>query len=247
MFTKIFYEPIYNALVFLINIIPGGDVGLAIILLTIITKFILLPLHRKAIVSQIRLKQIEPKINEIKAKYKDKQEQAQKTFELYKQEKINPLSGCLPILIQLPIIFALYRVFLNGFDFTSLEHVYSFVKSPESVNINFLGIFDLGARNLFLAVLAGITQFFQIDLAVKRNPAPKNDGSMQANVSIMMNKQMKYFMPVFVAFISYQISGAIALYWSVNNIFTTIQEVIINKKMAKNKEKEVLEAEIINK
>jgi len=245
MFTKIFYEPIYNALVFLVDIIPGGDIGLAIILLTLIIKFILLPLHRKAIVSQIKLKQIEPKINEIKEKYTDKQEQAAKTFELYKQEKINPLSGCLPILIQLPIIFALYKVFLNGFDFSSLEHLYSFVKAPESVNINFLGLFDLGARNLFLAVLAGITQFFQIDLAVKRNPAVKNDGSMQANISGMMSKQMRFIMPVFVGFISYQISGAIALYWSVNNIFTTVQEIVINKKMAKKKE--TIEAEIINK
>jgi YidC/Oxa1 family membrane protein insertase len=245
MFNTIFYEPIYNALVFLVNIIPGGDIGLAIILLTIIIKFILLPLHRKAIVSQIKLKQLEPKINEIKAKYTDKQEQAAKTFELYKQEKINPLSGCLPILIQLPIIFALYKVFLNGFDFTSLENLYSFVKAPESVNKNFLGLFDLGARNLFLAVLAGVTQFFQIDLAVKRNPAVKDDGSMQANISNMMSKQMRFIMPVFVGFISYQISGAIALYWSVNNIFTTVQEVLINKKMAKKQN--VIEAEIINK
>jgi YidC/Oxa1 family membrane protein insertase len=243
MFTKIFYEPIYNALVFLIDIIPGGDVGLAIILLTLVVKFILLPLHRKAIVSQIKLREIQPKVDEIKEKYKDKQEQATKTFELYKQEKISPFSGCLPILIQLPIIFALYRVFLNGFDFSNLEHLYSFISSPDAVNINFLGVFDLSARNLFLAVLAGITQFFQIDLAVKRTPAPKNDGSIQSNVAGMMNKQMRFFMPVFVAFISYQISGAIALYWSVNNIFTTVQEIVINRKMAKKKE--VISAEVI--
>lgn len=245
MFNTIFYEPIYNALVYLINVIPGGDIGLAIILLTIIIKFILLPLHRKAIISQIKLKQLEPKINEIKAKYTDKQEQATKTFELYKQEKINPLSGCLPILIQLPIIFALYKVFLDGFDFASVENLYSFIKAPETINLNFLGFFDLGTRNLFLAVLAGITQFFQIDLAVKRNPAVKDDGSMQANISNMMSKQMRFIMPVFVGFISYQISGAIALYWSVNNIFTTVQEVLINKKMAKKQE--IIEAEIINK
>ncbi len=245
MFTKIFYEPIYNALVFLIDIIPGGDIGFAIILLTLIIKFILLPLHRKAIVSQIRLKELEPKINEIKEKYTDKQEQAAKTFELYKQEKISPLSGCLPILIQLPIIFALYKVFLNGFDFTSLENLYSFVSFPEVVNINFLGVFNLAEKSLFLALLAGITQYFQISLAVKRNPEVKKDGSMQANLSNMMNKQMKYFMPVFVAVISYQISGAIALYWSVNNIFTAVQEVVINNKMAKKRE--TITAEVISK
>lgn len=245
MFTKIFYEPIYNALIFLIDIIPGGDIGLAIILLTLVIKFILLPLHRKAIVSQIRLKELEPKINEIKEKYTDKQEQAAKTFELYKQEKISPLSGCLPILIQLPIIFALYRVFLNGFDFSTAENLYSFISLPEVANINFLGAFDLAEKSLFLALLAGITQYFQINLAVKRNPEVKNDGSMQSNITGMMNKQMKYFMPMFVAVISYQISGAIALYWAVNNIFTAVQEVVINNKMAKKKE--IITAEVINK
>lgn len=245
MFNTIFYEPIYNALIFILNVIPGGDVGLAIILLTIIIKFILLPLHRKAIVSQIKLKQLEPKINEIKEKYTDKQEQATKTFELYKQEKINPLSGCLPILIQLPIIFALYKVFLDGFSFENVDSIYKFINIPESVNNNFLGFFDLSARSIFLAVLAGITQFFQIDLAVKRNPVQKNDNSMQANIAGMMNKQMRFLMPILVGFISYQISGAIALYWSVNNIFTTIQEVIINKKMSKNKEEKILDAEIV--
>lgn len=241
MFKTIFYDPIYNALVFLIDKMPGGNVGLAIIVLTLVIKFILLPLHRKSIVSQIRLKQIEPEINAIKEKYTDKQEQAKKTFELYKEKKISPLSGCLPILIQLPIIIALYRVFLNGFDLTA-DSLYSFVSLPETVNVFFL-TFDLQAKSIFLALLAGITQFFQISMAVKRNPAVKNDGSMQATMSNTMNKQMKYVMPVFVAFISYQISAAIALYWAVNNIFTTIQEIVINNKMIK--EKSVVEAEII--
>lgn len=244
MFKTIFYEPIYNALVFLIDIIPGGNIGLAIILLTLIIKFILLPLHRKAIISQIKLKQLEPKINEIKEKYADKQEQAAKTFELYKQEKINPLSGCLPILIQLPIIIALYQVFLHGFDFSNTEHLYSFIKIPDAVQSMFLG-FDLNAKSIFLSILAGVTQFFQIHLSVSAKALKnvKDDGSMQSAMTNMMGKQMKYVMPVFVAFISYQISGAIALYWAVNNIFTTVQEVVINKRMAKDKDK--VQAEII--
>ncbi|MEZ4113903.1 MAG: YidC/Oxa1 family membrane protein insertase [Candidatus Paceibacterota bacterium] len=105
--------------------------------------------------------------------------------------------------------------------------------------------FSTFSKKPFPCSAGGITQFFQIDLAVKRNPQVKNDGSMQANISGMMSKQMRLIMPVFVGFISYQISGAIALYWSVNNIFTTVQEIVINKKMAKKKE--VIEAEIINK
>lgn len=243
MFTTIFYEPIYNALIFLVDVIPGGNIGIAIILLTVVIKFILLPLNRKAIVSQIRLKQLEPKINKIKEEYKDKQEQAAKTFELYKQEKINPLSGCLPILIQLPIIIALYQVFLDGFDFSSSEHLYSFLSLPETIHLKFLGI-NLSTPSILLALLAGVTQFFQIHLAVQRNPQVKQDGSFQSNLTTTMNKQMKYIMPVFVAFVSYQISGAIALYWSVNNIFTIIQEISINKAMKKKQES--ITAEIVN-
>ena len=249
MFKTLFVEPLYNILVFLVDVIPGGDVGLAIIILTLLVKFILSPLHRKAIVGQVRMKELEPKIKEIKEKYPDKQEQAKKTFELYKEAKVSPLSGCLPILIQLPIIFALYRLFLNGFSL-EMYKIYDFVGVPTSFNLEFLGFISLDERSVALALLAGITQFLQARFAAQRtqvNTDP-NDTSMQANIGRMMSKQFKYVLPLFVAFISWQLSAAIALYWSVNNIFTTIQEVMIQKRMAKattkNIKDEVIDVEV---
>lgn len=236
MFKTIFIEPLYNLLVFLINTVPWHDVGLAIIILTLLVKFALSPLHKKAIRSQFEMKMLEPKLKEIKAQYPDKQEQAAKTFELYKEHKISPLSGCLPILIQLPIILALYRVFLGGFLFETYG-LYSFIAKPEVFNLHFLGIVDLAARSLPFAILAGLTQYIQGHFSAARTKAvtDPNDTSMQANMSRMMGTQMKFFLPLFVAFISYQLSAAIALYWSVNNIFTTIQEIRIHKKLNQEK------------
>ncbi len=234
MFNTIFVEPLYNLLVLFINIVPWNDVGLAIILLTILVKFILSPLHRKSIVSQYKLKQLEPKINEIKKNTPDKKEQAAATFALYKEYGISPLAGCLPILIQLPIILALYRVFLSGFDLDT-HQLYSFIQQPEVFRMQFLGLIDLAEKSLGLAILAGATQFIQAHFSLGRTVAntDPNDTSMQANMSRMMGKQMKYFLPIFVAFISYKISAAVALYWAVNNIFTTIQEILIHRKLSK--------------
>ncbi len=234
MFQTIFVEPLHNALVFLVNSVPGANVGLAIIILTVLVKFLLAPLHQKAIKGQIKLKELDPKIQEIKKNFPDKQQQAQKTFELYKENKINPLSGCLPVLIQLPIILALYRLFVEGFT-PQAHKIYGFISSPESFSTMFMSI-DLAEKSLILAIFAGITQYLQARFSasyvgVKNNP---NDDSMQANISRMMSKQMVYFLPIFVVFVSYQISAAVALYWSVNNIFTTVQEILIYRKYKKS-------------
>lgn len=249
MFKTIFIEPLYNLLVFLVNVVPWHDVGLAIIVLTLLVKFILSPLHAKAIRGQFRMKQLEPKLKEIKKLYPDKQVQAAKTFELYKEYKISPLAGCLPVLIQLPIILALYRVFLGGFHFDTLP-LYHFIHQPEAVRLQFLGLLDLTKKSIGFAILAGVTQFLQAHFSAARTPAADpTDTSMSANMSNMMGKQMKYFLPIFVAFVSYQISAAIALYWSVNNIFTTIQEMRIHKKIMQESivpKAEVVESQKLN-
>ncbi|MCC7469540.1 MAG: membrane protein insertase YidC [Bacteroidetes bacterium] len=233
MFQTIFVEPLHNALVFLVNIIPGHDVGFAIIILTILVKFVLSPLHKKTIKGQFEMKQLEPKIKKLKELYPDKQEQAQKTFELYKEHKVNPLSGCLPVLIQIPIILALYRLFIGGFN-PDAHTIYSFISKPETFNLNFLGLVNLGEKSLVFAIIAGVTQFLQAKFSMARmNNVDKNDDSMQANMSRMMSKQMKYFLPVFIGIVAYQISAAVPLYWAVNNIFSTIQEILIHKKLSK--------------
>ncbi|PCI20470.1 hypothetical protein COB64_02000 [Candidatus Wolfebacteria bacterium] len=240
IWTTLFFDPLQNALAFLTSVVPGGDIGIAVILLTVIVKLILAPLSRKSIKSQAQLKILDPEIKKIKEEYKDKEEQARKTFELYKKHKVNPFSGCLLILIQLPIILALYFVFLKGLDFTG-GNFYSFISVPETFNVNFLGLIDMQSRSLLLGLLAGVTQFFQIKLSAPKIASNSNQqGSFMDKVTKNMSVQMKYFMPIFVAVIAYQISAAVALYWVTSNSFAIVQEILIRRKMKSTSDKNTL-------
>src|SRR3990167_2054315 len=105
-----FYGPLYNGLIFLTSVMPWESIGLAVIALTIIVKAVLSPLSYKSIVSQIRQQKLQPLIDNIKKQFPEQKIQAGKIFELYKEHKANPFSGCLLIIIQIPVIIALYQV-----------------------------------------------------------------------------------------------------------------------------------------
>ncbi|MEK9182787.1 MAG: YidC/Oxa1 family membrane protein insertase, partial [Patescibacteria group bacterium] len=144
----------------------------------------------------------------------------------------NPFSGCLLVLIQIPIIFALYYVFLRGINFQG-DLLYSFVHIPEKVNMLFLGVLDISKKSLILAILAGISQYLQAHFMPKPTPptvAHSSTLSFGESFSKSMNMQMKYIFPFVVVFISYTISGAIALYWITNNIFTVGQQIYVSRK-----------------
>lgn len=240
IWNTIFYQPIYNALVFIINNITFGDVGFAIIIATIVIKLFLAPLTRKSIRSQVLMKKMEPELKQIKKDFPNKEEQAKKTFELYKKYGTNPFSGCLVVLIQLPFIFALYYVFYKGLSFdTSL--IYSFIHAPTQVNNNFLGLVEMHSHSLVLAILAGLSQFVQGYLSSPLNNSKtevvkdkKEKKSFQEELSGSMQTNVKYILPIFIAFIAYKISAAVALYWIVSNIFTIVQEWYIRRSLSKN-------------
>ncbi|HED05746.1 MAG TPA: YidC/Oxa1 family membrane protein insertase [Ignavibacteria bacterium] len=237
LFNEMFYQPIYNGLVFLIDVIPGADVGIAIIILTITVKFIILPFSHKSVKSQAKMRAIEPEIKEIKEKHsKDKQEQSRKVMELYKKHGVNPFTGCVLVLVQLPIMLALYWVFFKGLGDINTDIIYSFVSIPEHVNMEFLGLINMLGKSLVLAVLAGITQYYQMRLSMPPIQAQKNDLNKKKDISFKdefvknMNTQMRYVLPVFIFFIAYTISSAVALYWVVNNLFSIIHELIVRRK-----------------
>ncbi len=115
IFHAILYQPLFNALVLLYQYFPGHDFGIAVIILTVLIRILLYPLMFQSIKSQKILAELQPKIQEIQNKYKnDKEKQTKATMELYQKEKINPFGGCLPLLIQLPILIALFQVFSKG-------------------------------------------------------------------------------------------------------------------------------------
>jgi YidC/Oxa1 family membrane protein insertase len=239
LWNTFFYQPIYNMLVFLIDKVTFGDIGFAIIILTILIKLILFPLARKSIQSQIYMKKLEPELKKLKVDFPNKEEQAKKQFELYKKYGVNPFSGCLVLLLQLPVIFALYYVFRNFSINSSL--MYSFVHVPLNLNTEFLGLINVSMNHsIVLAALAGISQFIQGYMATPKNPikevevvADNTPKTFQEEMAASMQLNVKYILPVFITFIAYSFSAGVALYWITSNIFTIAQEWYVRNDIAK--------------
>lgn len=229
-FRTVFYEPLYNGLISLINILPEwADVGIAVILFTIIVRLALFPLSRQSVKTQVQLKEIEPELNSIKEKYKDRQEQARKTLELYREKNIRPFAGFFLVLIQIPIVITLYRIFYTShLPEIQTDLLYSFVAAPEQVSILFLGFIDITSKNIILAALAGVAQYFQVRYSM---PAPKavEKPTFKDDLARSMHMQMKYIMPVVIAFFAYTASAAIALYLITSSAFMIVQELYIRR------------------
>lgn len=227
VFNEALYRPLFNGLILLYNFIPGHDLGIAIIVLTALIRLVFYPLSQKAIQSQKAMNELQPALKEIREKHKgNKEEQAKLTMELYRKYRINPMAGCLPILIQLPILIALYRVFFTGLNSEHLDSLlYSFVERPASLNLMFLGIVDLSQRSVVLAVLAGIFQYVQAKMiAPKKTMAQSGLKGKGPDFSLLMSQQMTYFMPLITVFIAWRLPAALPLYWIVITVFGIIQQ-----------------------
>ncbi len=231
VYHEFLYRPLFNALVFLVDIMPGHDMGLAVIALTVLVRAALFPLTHKSVRAQAKMKELEPHIAALRDKYKDnKEEQAKQTMELYKEHGVNPLSGCLVALIQLPILIALYYLFWRGLDFTA-NNLYFFVSRPEIINMNFLGLLDLQKPSLIFALLAGVSQFLQMRLSQPPLPPKKGETkSFQADFSRAMRLQTTYVLPVFIAFIAMRFPAVVALYWTTTNIFAIVHESAVRRR-----------------
>lgn len=228
LLKTIIYEPLYNILILILNI-PHFDAGLAAIALTILVKVILFPISKKTTLAQMKMKAVGNELKEIKEKYPDKETQALKTMEFYRKHKLNPFGSILAIIIQIPIVYSLYHIFLySGLPKVDLEMLYRFIPSPE-ISMNFLGLIDISQKSIILALLASISSFFQMHLA---NPTKESSQNQTEDLSKMVMKQMKYTFPVIVLLISWKISGVVALYWFVSNIAGIVQDKIIKAKLA---------------
>jgi YidC/Oxa1 family membrane protein insertase len=229
-FTTILYQPIYNGLVFLIDIVPGGEVGVAVIVLTLLVKLALLPLSLKSVRTQQTMKEVKPKIDEIKEKHSDdKEKQAKKMMEAYDEHNV---------MVQFPIIIALYYVFLRGglpeFD---PDLIYSFVRMPNTalVDMTFLGA-NLSEKSFVLALVAAGSQFVQSwmsDLGGSSDDdATDNEGPPESVVEEFKNNiggQLQYIFPGIVFAISWTLPAVVALYWATSNTFHVFQEIYVKQ------------------
>ncbi len=230
-FHTILYQPLFNALILIYQYFPGRDFGVAVIVLTLLIKFLLYPLAAKGIKNQKKITEIQPKVKALQEKFKnDKEKQVKEVMDLYKKEQVNPFSGFLPILIQLPVLITLFWLFKQGLEAEQLKNLYGFIPHPGQLDPSFLGLINLSEKSAMLAFITGIAQFFQ----AKTSGQPKND-KKPADFSQMMQKQMLYFFPIFTVFILWQLPSAIALYWLTTTLFTIGQQYIILKKSDNSK------------
>ena len=232
----VFFDPIYNALIFILDHVPGGDVGLAIVFLTIGIKLILLPLSLSAAKTQRAMRLLEPELTKIKEKHKDDREKlARATMDAYATAGVRPFASIFLIFIQLPIIFALYLAVSQGggvpFPDINVTLLYSFVPVPDAVAMLFLGIVDMAGRSLPLALLAGLTQFVHTRLALPALPPKKKDTApnFKDDFAHSMQLQMRYVLPIVITVVAYTISAAIALYFVVSNLMAIATELIVRR------------------
>jgi len=229
LYHTIIYQPLLNILIFFYNTVAFRDLGVAIILLTVLIRFALYPLFNKSARHQMIMVKLQPKLKEIQETHKhDREKQAQATMSLYKEHGINPFSGFLLLLVQLPVLIALYQIFLRILNTTSLVDLYSFVKAPALMNASFLGLMDLSQSSIVMVVLAALAQYFQARLSI-----PKSSGQSPSPAE-RMGRQMAFIGPIITVIIFYKLPAAVSLYWIVTLLFSIIQQLIINRQLSKH-------------
>lgn len=239
IYYTVLYEPIFNAMIWLYDVLPFNDMGVAIILLTLAIKVVLFWPSLSALKSQKKLQETQPKIAEIREKYKDNKEELGKhLMEFYKVNKVNPFSSCLPLIIQLPILIALYRAFFHGLQLDpatgllqadQITHLYGYLQdvyTTRTIDPTFFGLVDLAkTHNIIFAVLAGLAAFFQTKTLQAKRAAVKTPGSKDEDLAASVNKQMMYLMPVLTVVFGYQFPAGVTLYWLVSTLFSLGQQL----------------------
>jgi YidC/Oxa1 family membrane protein insertase len=241
MFETFLIRPLYNAFIYLIGVMPGGDVGFAIIVMTLIVRAVFYPAFTASIRTQMGMQAIQGEVDEINEKFKDNpDEKARRTMALFKQKKIRPFAGFVAFLVQIPIFIALYYAFFReNLPHINTDLLYPFVSSPSTVNLEFFGFLNLlTPHNIFLAVLVGGLQYLVVYVSLmrtKKGPQPKLS-PQKAQAQSMQQNMMLYFMPTLYAVITYSLPAAAGLYFGAGNLISLGQEFLIRHQLTKKQD-----------
>lgn len=220
-YNNYIYGPLLNFLVYLYHNWSFGDLGVAVIVLTIIVRVVLFPIFYKGAKDQAIMMKIAPKLKELQTKHKDDKELlVRETMALYKDHKVNPFSQFLLLFIQFPILIALFKIFSVG------------IKTISDLNPYFFGIINLTEKNFVLVLLAAAFQFYQSKLMIPKT----NKKASELSAAEKMNKQMMYIGPVMTLLIFSSLPSVISLYWLTFSIISVIQQIVINKRLNINQE-----------
>ncbi len=231
IYDLILYRPLLNALIFLYNTIAFGDLGLAIIFLTILIRFVLFPIFHKSVRHQTVMQQLQPELKKIQELHKgNREKQTEAMMSLYKQYDVNPFSGFLLLLVQLPILIALYQIILKSLKPGFLSGLYGFISAPTAINPNFLGLINLAERSIVVVALAALAQYFQGKLSL-----PPSTKGAAADTAQKISRQMVFVTPVITLVIFYNLPAAISLYWLVASLFSIFQQLVVNRQKENGK------------
>lgn len=224
LFHTFLYQPLFNALILLY--LASGDLGIAIIGLTLVIRVLLFPLFYKMFRNQTLMQKIQPEIARLQELHKnDKELQVKAVMALYKEHNVNPFSSFLLIFIQLPILIALYRVFLYGFTDGALVDLYGFVTHPQIIGSTFLGLIDLKQKSIALVAIGAIAQYYQGILSLPRRTEGQDESMLR------MSKTMIWVGPLLTILVLSSLPGAVALYWLTSSLFSIGQQWYINRKI----------------
>ena len=227
LYNLILYRPLLNSLVFIYNILPLHDLGVAIVLLTILIRLILFPLFHKSARHQAKLQKIQPHLKKINETHKnDAEKKVQATMALYREHEINPFAPFLLLLIQLPILIALYQIFSDILHPDILNSLYPWVHPPADLNPTFLGLINLGKSSMVVAVLVALAQFAQMGLSFT---APAGSKTRTEKIT---QRATVYLIPIFLfLFVFTNLPAAVNLYWLTTTLFSAGQQIIINREI----------------
>jgi YidC/Oxa1 family membrane protein insertase len=229
LYNLIFYRPILNALVFFYQTIAFHDFGIAIILTTLLIRFVLYPLFHKGAHQQAVMQRIQPKIKKIQEIHKDDREkQTRALMELYKEHGVNPVSSLLLLIIQLPILIALYGIIRSGIGQAQIDMLYFFIQRPAVITHSLLGFINLEDKNFILVALAALAQYVQARMMLF-TPKP---GTVLSPAE-KMGRQMAFIGPLVTLFIFYNLPAAVGLYWLIASLFSIGQQYIVNLNISK--------------
>lgn len=238
MWQAVVYRPIFNALIFFTDF-AQSSLGLGIVLLTIVLRLLLYIPFQKSLKSQRKLQRIQPEIENIKKKFKGNQQMiAMETMALMKRHKVSPLGSCLPVLLQIPFLLAVFWITYDGLGPNTLPYLYEGLRDFDftQVTTSFLGLelTSPGYQLFFILplVIAGL-QFGQMKLALHHTHSkkPPAGGNPFQEAMHSMSKMMPYILPVMIAFFTATMPAAVGIYWGTSTIFGIFQQLIVNKEV----------------
>ena len=235
MFTTLLVDPIYNAFIFLLGLVPGNDVGLAIIALTLIVRAVFYPVFASSIRTSMAMQVVRPQLDDINEHYKDDvEERSRKTMELFRAHRINPFSSILSALLQVVVFIALYwALFRTGLPEIDTARLYSWVHAPALFGTDFFGLIDLFSHhNVLVALIVLVLQYLVMRFSIERlsgNLSPKATDA-QKMAHRMQNAMMLYFLPLLIGYVAYAVPAAVGVYFITGNLISLGQEWLIRRR-----------------